>query len=389
MINVTSSPAEIVGDLVITAGDVERLETLAEAECLENPPLVNGNATAIKNLQVGQTARLRLYPQRLSDSQYFETVDELLRLSSQEYPTKRFYVFDLDFDSAGAVTNELITKFRFATKLITYLRGISDYQKERELVFFQAKSLILKTDYTREDLGDLSKVDDLIAHITNSADSEERKIIFVNELIAALAGIAVRTERFPHLLSHFDDIFANYKKSHGLYLEQYSFQKIKSEIDKEIFDYSKQVQGVINDAQTKLVTIPAAYLVIVSQFDLSGQKLYFNLALLLSSIVFGILLDVLIRNQNSALTFISGAVSRFQTTIDGKKVSVLGDDFNASFDTLNEQINRQRCYLRIIRTLIWLTPIFALGLFILSLIGNTATCWWYALFGPGCDRNFS
>lgn len=387
MVQVTISPAEIVGDLELLAGDVERLEALSGADCLETPVLMGGRAVAIKDLSVGQIAHLRLYPQGLVGGRYFETLDDLLRLSSQSYPQTRFYVFELDFDSTGAA-NELVTRFRFATKLVQYLQSISDYRKDRELVFFQAKNLVLTTDYGRDDLGDLSRVDDLIAHIRDSVDTEERKIIFVNELIAALGSIAVKAERFPQLLRHFDDIFSNYKKSHGLYLEQYSFQKIKSEIDGEIFDYSKQVQGVINDAQTKLVTIPAAYLVIVSQFDLSGQKFYFNLSLVLSSVVFGLLLDVLIRNQNSALTFIAGAITRFQTTIDGQKVSVLGEEFKSSFAELNNQINRQRCYLRIIRGLIWLTPVFALGLFILSIIGNTASCWWYTLIGPGCDRNF-
>ncbi len=205
----------------------------------------------------------------------------------------------------------------------------------------------------------------LISHINDSADKEERKIIFINELIASLMKIPELKNRFKHLLKNFDDLFLNYKKSHSLYLEKYSYTKFKSELDKEIIEYSKKIQSVINDAQGKLVAIPVAFLLIIGQFDLTGEKLYFNLALILSAFVFSILLEVLLRNQFSALEFIKDDVSRFEGSIDEKKISVLGDDLSKAFLKLQGLYDKQKCYLNIIRFLVWLSPVFAIGLFIL------------------------
>jgi hypothetical protein len=225
---------------------------------------------------------------------------------------------------------------------------------------------VITTEYDVIDLAELKNIDALISHISDSADKEERKIIFINELIASLMKIPELKNRFKHLLKNFDDLFLNYKRSHSLYLEKYSYTKFKSEIDKEIIEYSKKIQSVINDAQSKLVAIPVAFLLIVGQFDLTDEKFYFNLALILSAFVFSILLEVLLRNQFSALAFISEDVTRFESSIDEKKVAVLGNDFTKTFSKLRVLYKRQKCYLHIIRLLIWLTPVFAIALFLLS-----------------------
>ena len=113
---------------------------------------------------------------------------------------------------------------------------------------------------------------------------------------------------------------------------------------------------------------------IIGQFDLSGEKLHLNFALVLSSFVFSILLEVLLRNQFSALSFVKEDIDRFKISIDDKKVSVLGADFTATFDKIFKLHKRQKCYLSIIRCLVWLTPFFAIGLLALSLTNNTLIC---------------
>jgi hypothetical protein len=159
-----------------------------------------------------------------------------------------------------------------------------------------------------------------------------------------------------------------------LYLEKYSYTKFKSELDKEIIEYSKKLQSVINDAQSKLVAIPVAFLLIIGQFDLTGVKLYFNLALVLSAFVFSVLLEVLLRNQFSSLEFISDDVNRFESSVDEKKITLLGNDFTKTFIKIRSLYNNQKRYLNVIRTLVWLTPFFAICLFFLSLVNNTFIC---------------
>lgn len=371
---VSISANEIVGKLTPDANEIQKLINLSLGNCLEDFVLVEGKNKSINQIAAGKEIQIQLYPYNLANEKYFETLEELLIFASQKFPDNRFYVHSINFDSNSDTKPQEIQNYESTTRLIAFLISISDYQKERELVFFQTKQLVFSTDYDATDLYELTNVGDLISHITDSADKEERKIIFINELIASLMKIPEMKNRFKHLLKNFEDLFVNYKKSHSLYLEKYSYTKFKSEIDKEIIDYSKKLQSVINDAQSKLVAIPVAFLLIIGQLDLTGKKLYFNLALILSALVFSILLEVLLRNQFSTLEFISDDVKRFKDSVDVKKVIVLGDDFTQTFTKIRKLHDQQKCYLNIIRVLVWLTPIFAIGLFILSLMNNTLIC---------------
>ena len=363
---VSISANEIVGKLTPDENEIEKLKTLFAGKCLEEFVLVDGKNKSIEQITAGQEIQIQLFPLNLSNEKYFETVEELQKFSSQKYPDNRFYVHSIRFDSNRTAKPKEIQNYEATTQLIAFLISISDYQKERELVFFLAKQLVITTDYDITDLTELKNVGALITHISDSADKEERKIIFINELIVSLMKIPEMKNRFKHLLKNFEDLFVNYKKSHSLYLDKYSYTKFKSELDKEIIDYSKKLQSVINDAQSKLVAIPVAFLLIIGQFDLTGEKLYFNLALILSAFVFSVLLEVLLRNQFSALEFISDDVNRFENSVDEKKIALLGDDFTKTFSKIRTLYAQQKCYLNIIRFLVWLTPLFAIGLFILS-----------------------
>jgi hypothetical protein len=377
---VTISGNEIVGFFVPNLDEIEKLKSLSEANCIENFVTVENKNKPVDKVLITDRIKVRLYPNKLVNDKYFETFEDLINHSSQSYPQNRYFVNSLNYDSIEQIQPIQIQNFVAFTKLISFLKSISDYQKGNELVFFQAKQLILTTDYSVNDLLEIKGLDDLISHIQESADKEERRIIFTNELIASLSKINELKNRFKFLVTNFADLTSNYHKSHSLYLEKYSYQKFKSEIDKEIIEYSKKIQAVINDAQTKLVAIPAAFLLIIGQFDLTGEKIYFNLALVLSAFVFSVLLEVLLRNQFSALDFVKDDIDRFKNSVDDKKIEILGDDLTKVFTKINNLHSKQKCYLNIIRFLVWLTPLFAIGLFILSLTNNTFICFLRTIF---------
>ena len=372
LISVSSN--EIIGTLTPDNDDILILKELSNGNCIDGFVLVEGKNKPIEQIIPGNEIEVNLYPLKLSTEKYYETVEELIKKSSQEYPVNRFYVHSINFDSSIDAQPSVIQNYEATTKLIDFLQNISDYQKETELVFFQSKQLVITTDYDANDLTELKDITILISHILDSVDKEERKIIFRNELISSLIKLPEIKNRFKYLLMNFDSIFSNYNKSYSLYLEKYSYTKFKSELDNEIIEYSKKIQSVINDAQSKLVAIPIAFLLIIGQFDLTGEKLYFNIALILSAFVFSILLEILLRNQFSALEFISDDIKQFKSSIDEKKIEVLGINFENIFTKINGLYSKQKCYLGIIRILVWLTPIFAIGLFMLSLLNNSFIC---------------
>lgn len=363
---ISIKPNEITGRFLLGNEDINILKNLSSDGCIENLVLVDGKHITIENLKVGQTVEVKLYPYQLKDGAYYEDINELIKSSSQKYPTKHFYVFQSKFDSKSSSKPNEIFAYYLTTELISFLTSLSNYQKDGELVFFQAKHLILDLKYNFEDIGDLKSVPKLIDHISNSVDKEERQIIFLNELISTLNKVPEKSNRFTYLLRNFDDIFTNYKHSHTLYLEKYSIEKIKSKFNAEVLEYSKKIQSVINDAQSKLIAIPAAFLLIITQFDISNKNLQLNITLFLGSLIFSVLLELLIRNQFTSLSFIKVDIERFKNSFNNElKNSTLS--FKKSFEKLDKAYKRQNLYLKIIRFLIWLIPLFVFILFIITI----------------------
>ena len=363
---ISIKPNEITGRFLLGNEDINILKNLSSDGCIENLVLVDGKHITIENLKVGQTVEVKLYPYKLKDGAYYEDINELIKSSSQKYPTKHFYVFQSKFDSKSSSKPNEIFAYYLTTELISFLTSLSNYQKDGELVFFQAKHLILDLKYNFEDIGDLKSVPKLIDHISNSVDKEERQIIFLNELISTLNKVPEKSNRFTYLLRNFDDIFTNYKHSHTLYLEKYSIEKIKSKFNAEVLEYSKKIQSVINDAQSKLIAIPAAFLLIITQFDISNKNLQLNITLFLGSLIFSVLLELLIRNQFTSLSFIKVDIERFKNSFNNElKNSTLS--FKKSFEKLDKAYKRQNLYLKIIRFLIWLIPLFVFILFIITI----------------------
>lgn len=364
-VNISSN--EIIGSFAPEAADIKLLKNLVASSCLEEFVSVSGKHLSIGVVTPGIEITIKLYPLRLSVEKYYENIEVLLKASSQIYPNDRFYVHYLNFDSS--ITNKPIEieNFYSITKLIEFLKDIADYKEDRRIIFFQSKKLILSTDYTFSKITSLIDVDSLISHVSFVAVHEERKKIFINELFESLIKIPEEKDRFNHFLVNFNEIHSNYSRSHRLYLEKYSYTKFKSELESERLDYIRKIQSVINDAQTKLVAIPVAFLLIIGQFDISGDRLFFNSALVLSAIVFSALFEVLIKNQFSAMKFIEEDIDRFDKSIDEQKKLELGNEFPETLTKIRDFYGKQICYLKIIRVLVWSSPFMAFLLFIASL----------------------
>jgi len=80
------------------------------------------------------------------------------------------------------------------------------------------------------------------------------------------------------------------------------------------------------------------------------------------------------------LDFVKDDIDRFKNSVDDKKIQVLGNDFAATFSKIDKLHGKQKTYLNIIRCLVWLTPILAIGLFVLSLTNNTLICFLRSIF---------
>ncbi len=100
---------------------------LSAGNCIEGFVLVDGKNKSIEQITAGQEIQIQLFPLKLTNEKYFETVDELLKFASQNYPDNRFYVHSITFDSNNNARPKEIQNYEATTQLIAFLICNSDY----------------------------------------------------------------------------------------------------------------------------------------------------------------------------------------------------------------------------------------------------------------------
>ncbi len=256
------------------------------------------------------------------------------------------------------------------TKLIAFLEAAADAAVGPRLIFLQKDSLVITTKHNEDGIPEADDINKFLNFLENNDRKFEVRTMFVSELINFLKDVAVEDDRFAKFLHHFRDFRDAFDKSYCLYLEGYSFHKVKAELDKQLLDLSDKIQSIINDAQNKLVTIPAAFVLILTQFDFTGKKIAFNICLLIAALLFSYLLQILISNQKESLSFVKDSIARFKVDIDAEKTEILQGELKEAFDKVDGRRKKQGQYLVRLQLLIWLVPAFVLVLILLTIFTN-------------------
>lgn len=70
-------------------------------------------------------------------------------------------------------------------------------------------------------------------------NNSEEKLLFINELMEFLSNVT-EENRFVYLLQNFNEYYSKSIDSFQYYIRNFSYNKLKSELDNAILDYSKK-----------------------------------------------------------------------------------------------------------------------------------------------------
>ncbi len=204
------------------------------------------------------------------------------------------------FENLNAVNNIFSLISNSDSKLISYHDTLKNHfvvSTPEQSIFkigytAPVESLIKKHNFlkTLQKLKTILKRDDYIPHFKKALIE---KLLHTNS-----------ENRFYQLLVNINEIESKADYYYELYLNQFSFQKLKSELRKEKEKYFTEIRDVINKLLNKVVTIPISVSATVfALFRLSENTLY-SLFVVLSFIIYSLftyyLLD-LIKNENDQL----------------------------------------------------------------------------------------
>lgn len=335
--------------------------------CIEQIYDNKGNIIGLSDIQKEQNVRIVFSLYRLNQTGYYETSDVFVRKNKIISPAS-YYIQNIGFQNSE---HTFIKKYH---ALINFIQSIGDLAKYKEespdittcVIICEQKALILPIIYSGEDVVNIDFPIEEMNYATElfKKNNSEEKLLFINELMEFLSNVT-EENRFVYLLQNFNEYYSKSIDSFQYYIRNFSYNKLKSELDNAILDYSKKIQSVINDAQSKLIAIPAAFVLAAANIEFNNILSIKNIAILISLYIFALLIGIFLNNQSSVLNMIDINIQSYKGTFGGN-----GNVVKDAFILVDKELIKQKNRLFITQFINWGIPALLTLLYIVVFIAN-------------------
>lgn len=313
-------------------------------------------ALEAQDLLINSNADTRMIESYLAKG-FFTSMDDLLASPARRINApKKFYLADSDTycDGNFSEASSQCQQYSSATKLYELLSKIADHHggvgDTKTLIFLSKMKFEITPQYTAAELKDLNGLEDFDAQfISTDTHLEQKRTILKMSLAELFSG----RNKFPfsELLTNFSKFIDKVQASYELYVAEFSFQKVKAEVEKEKLDAMVKLNKVFSDIQNQLLAVPAALILIGGQMENKGEWISKNVLIWLGALVFAILMDLLIRNQTHTLSAVKQEVDQQRLQIETKYQSV-ASRFQEVYQEINERHAHQKCMIKLVDALV-------------------------------------
>lgn len=334
---------------------------LYDNNCFENGIVPN-------DVKIGKPINLELSLSKLCNLGFYDTCETFVAKNKYETPKEPFYIYENKnsdiFKTKYAAVLSFIDSIKQISKHIYY-----DVNVYNAIVSSDRKSVVICLDYTSEDIEKLDeekiKKISFIEKALRENDFEKQNL-FINELIDF---VQKHNGQLQEIFDQIVELSQNCKNAYLFYISDFSSNKLKFEINTKAIEYTSKIQAVINEAQTKLIAIPSAFVLaaLALEFDKCLLPLSVkNAATSLSLFIFAILIQLFLANQKSILRIIESDVNDYKKEFDKTNIELLSEKFKCVSDSLKKQKNR----ITIITIILWGIPALICLYLIFSTIIN-------------------
>lgn len=353
-----SSSMKIEENIIFCAYEIVDLKIIKE--------LYDGNVienSLVDNYKINDKVNLEFSIASLLSQGFYVTVDLFLKWNYYEFPNREIYIHEL-----GSYLNDsdiFKRKYSSVIQLISEINTTSKYSYQEEeilnsIIVREDKSLFLSFKYSNEDLDSIDEESltliDSYSEVLKSDTTTDKKNIYLNELIEFLI-VKEESERFSFLLKNFKSYISKSASTFNFYLRNFSFNKLKVELDAKALEFYQKLQAVINDSQAKLIAIPTALVFVLSTFDYNDINSLKNYLSLIGLIVFSIFIQIFINNQKSAIGFIEENINYYKLSYSNDE-----SELQKSFQKVYKERDKQLRRIMQIQLLLWFVPVLTVSI---------------------------
>jgi len=291
---------------------------------------------------------------------FFTSLDDLLAAPARRIVSpSRFYLADSDslYNGDAATLPSVGQHYLAATRLYGLLAKEADHHggigDARTLVFLHKEKIEITPQYTAADLRKLGGVRAFEAEfIVNETHIEQKRTILKTVLLELFSGN--KKLPFSELLIRFDEFLDKMHASYQLYVAEFSFQKVKAEVEKEKLDAMLKLNKVFSDIQNQLLAVPVALVLVGGQMEEKGAWISKNILIWLGALIFAVLMDLLVRNQRHTLKAVKSEIDQQHQQIVSKYKAV-APRFESIYREIEDRYAHQQWLIRVVDALVALS----------------------------------
>lgn len=363
---INSSNCRVEGSTLFCEGyeikDKKILSELEAEQMLEEPVIEN---------TVGERIKLALSIPHLRGKNFFLNWDDFISKKRYQIPSSDFYLFD--YKNYGSSEKVFWEKYQTVVKFIQALEAVSKHSYEeigdkKCILHREDKSIFLSLKYSYEAVKRLNPKDILKLNsatmVLLEAKGEERAML-LNEIIEHKYSRGSE-HSVNDLLCDFETFFTQFQEAFQYYLRNFSFNKLKYELDTKSLEYTSKISAIISEAQTKLIAIPSAFILVGISLDFTEINSLKNYVILLGAILFAVLLEVFILNQKAGLRLIEADLESYIDRLDSKVLKVQN-----KISSIKSELGKQKNRILLIEIILWtITLSIVLFWMFLSMVSN-------------------
>jgi len=291
-------------------------------------------------------------------------------------PPAEYYLVDEKYAPGAAAAPERVAAYLRVPKLIDFLRDVSDaelpWQVRSRLILLAGKKLEIPICYAESDLRNVppeAEVDDFREAVLSKPHAEQKRELLKRLLIRKFQDVP-ESKRFARLLAAFQEIRNGFSADLDHFLSEFDFERLRDQFERKRLDYMLKINATIGDLASKILAIPIAQGIVVSQLKLDDKYELANVALLSGSFVFTLIGCILILGHSHSLGEVKREALRER------------EETRSKYPALYERVRDS--YDAVVRRLRWFAPSVVVLTLVLLVAGFLFSLGSFNMFPP-CD----
>ena len=304
--------------------------------------------------------RIEFYP---ASAQVYETAEQFFAIGyNLRRVPQRFTVREIGYThGSSAPVPALIENYLAAVKLCELLPKLADHTGANKTSLHFIKShdakIEVSLEYGADDLVALPSLERFETdYVGTDHHADQKRNIVRSSLLEVFKGKSRIT--LADLLCRFEEFMENVRSSYSMYVSEFSFEKVRAEVEKDNLDSTLKLNKTFSDIQNQLLALPVALVLVGGQMAQSNGLSLKNLVIWLGSVLFSVLMWMLIHNQRNAVKAIGDEIWLRWQKIEKQPADVAGK-FKQSFEDLEVRQRKQDCLLRILSWVVGASLLFS------------------------------